>query len=115
MLVRMGAESHLGIDLADYDSRIRTFIPGYDVMHEAVGDALVALIPGARQLILELGIGTGALAARCLEVLPTARIVGVDEDRSMLEAARGRLGSRLQASLEGNFEATDLPRADAIV
>ena len=31
----MGAASHLGIDLREYDSRIRTFIPGYDELLDA--------------------------------------------------------------------------------
>src|SRR5688572_5830478 len=115
MLVRMGAGSHLGIDLAEYDNRIRTFIPDYEVMHDVVGRALAATAPRARPTIVELGIGTGALAARCLEVRPAARIVGVDEDRAMLEAAHLRLGGRLHASLEGSFESIDLPRCDAIV
>ena len=38
---RMGAASHLGIDLREYDARIRTFIPGYEQLLE-VADALVA-------------------------------------------------------------------------
>jgi tRNA (cmo5U34)-methyltransferase len=115
MLVGMGAQSHLGIDLAEYDSRIRTFIPSYEVMHDIVADVVAAATLRARPAIVELGIGTGALAARCLEVRPTARIVGVDEERGMLAAARARLAGRLHASLEGSFESIDLPRADAIV
>jgi len=114
MLVGMGTESHLGIDLAEYDSRIRTFIPGYEVMHDGVVHALAATAR-MRPAILELGIGTGALAARCIEVRPSARLIGVDEDLTMLDAARARLGGRLHTALEGSFEVIDLPRCDAIV
>ena len=28
----MSAAAHLGIDLAEYDARIRTFVPRYDTM-----------------------------------------------------------------------------------
>ena len=30
------AAAHLGIDLAEYDTRIRTFIPDYDILHDTV-------------------------------------------------------------------------------
>ena len=115
MLIPMGTESHLGIDLAEYDSRIRTFIPGYEVMHDSVAQTLAATTRRQRPTILELGIGTGALAARCLEARPSARVIGVDEDLTMIEATRARLGGRLHTALKGSFEAIDLPRCDAIV
>jgi tRNA (cmo5U34)-methyltransferase len=111
----MGATSHLGIDLGEYDSRIRTFIPGYTILHDTIASTLAVTVRRTTPAVLELGIGTGALAARCLEACPLARFAGVDEDRSMLDAARVRLGGRLHAALEGSFESLDLPRCDAIV
>ncbi len=110
----MGAGSHLGIDLTEYDARIRTFIPNYEIMHGIVARTLTATIRRRAPTIVDLGIGTGALAARCLEACPSARIVGMDEDAAMLAAARVRLGGGLRTLL-GSFEATDLPRCDAIV
>jgi SAM-dependent methyltransferase len=109
-----GAAAHLGIDLADYDARIRTFIPGYDSM---LGIAAFALQLTARRAptILDLGIGTGALAARCLDRVPAARIVGIDEDEAMLTAARKRLGRALKETIHGSFETVDLPPCDAVV
>lgn len=115
MLVGMGAGSHLGIDLSEYDARIRTFIPDYEIMHDIVADALRATIRRRAPTFVELGIGTGALAARCLETCPSARIVGVDEDAAMLAAASTRLGGGLKKALQGNFESIDLPRCDAVV
>jgi tRNA (cmo5U34)-methyltransferase len=111
----MGAGSHLGIDLAEYDARIRTFIPDYDVMHDIVAYALGATMRRRAPAIVELGIGTGALAARCLEACPSGRIVGVDEDAAMLAAAAVRLGGGLHEAVQGSFESIDLPRCDAIV
>jgi tRNA (cmo5U34)-methyltransferase len=106
----MSVASHLGIDLADYDERIRAFIPNYDAML----DAAAAAVPAHARTILDLGTGTGALAARCLARLPAARIVGVDEDAGMLDAARHRLGSRATL-LHNSFARAALPRCDAIV
>lgn len=109
------AAAHLGIDLADYDTRIRTFIPDYAAMQDIVADALRASLRRQAPLIAELGIGTGALAARCLEALPSARVIGLDADAAMLAAARARLGDRLGRTLHGSFETIALPRCDAFV
>lgn len=109
----MGAASHLGIDLREYDARIRTFIPFYDEMLDVAAAMLAASGHRRNPVILDLGIGTGALAARCLAAEPSARIVGVDEDEGMLAAARKRLGERFTAG-HGSFEDVDLPRCDAV-
>ena len=110
----MGAAAHLGIDLGEYDLRIRTFIPGYEQLLEIAANALAAMVRRRSPVIVDLGIGTGALAAACLAAKPSARIVGVDEDEEMLAAARGRLGRKV-APLRGSFETIDLPRCDAVV
>ena len=110
----MGTEAHLGIDLSEYDARIRTFIPDYEPLHDAVAAALRDTVRRRRPTIVELGIGTGALAARSLDACPSAHIVGFDEDPTMLAAAEARLGGRVRA-VPGSFESVDLPAADAIV
>src|SRR4026208_979520 len=69
-LSTMSVASHLGIRLADYDARIRTFIPDYE---EMLGVAAAA-IPARTRTIVDLGIGTGALSARCLAPAPAARV-----------------------------------------
>src|SRR5262245_41480791 len=104
----MGVSAHLGISLDEYDSRIRTFVPHYETMLAEAAAAVRALAPTARTIV-ELGIGTGALAARCLDAAPRARIVGIDADAGMLEAARTRLGRRLTA-VAGDFQREPLPR-----
>lgn len=109
----MGAASHLGIRLRDYDARIRTFIPDYDAMLDAAAAALTGMGRRAPR-ILDLGIGTGALAARAVEMVPAARLVGVDTDEAMLAVAERRLRGRLR-TLPGDFLSLDLPRSDAIV
>lgn len=111
----MSVSSHLGIDLAEYDRRIRSFIPRYEELLGAAAAALAGLPAGAT--LLELGVGTGALARRCLMVAPDARLVGIDADAEILAVARRRLG-RVAAKatfLTGNFARVPLPACDAIV
>jgi tRNA (cmo5U34)-methyltransferase len=108
----MGVASHLGIQLREYDARIRTFIPDYEAILDAAAAALAASHGQARRVV-DLGTGTGALAARVLRVLSSARVTGIDADEAMLGLARRRLGSRLTATT-GDFLDVPLPRADAI-
>jgi tRNA (cmo5U34)-methyltransferase len=106
----MSVASHLGIDLKDYDSRIRTFIPHYEEMLDVGG----AAIPPRARTIVDLGMGTGALAARCLSTARTARAIGIDVDAEILALARRRLGSRATFTT-GSFLRAPLPPCDAVV
>ena len=110
-----GAARHLGIDLAEYDGRIRTFIPGYERMLDLAATALQETLTKRSPSIVDLGIGTGALADACRQRLPAARIIGVDEDDGMLAAARARLGGSLTRTIRGSFETVALPACDAVV
>ncbi len=79
---------HLRVEIDEYDTSIRRFIPGYEGMIEAAADAVVAIAP---KHVLDLGAGTGALAAAVLKRAPRAVVELVDLDPEMLEGARGRL------------------------
>jgi tRNA (cmo5U34)-methyltransferase len=106
---------HLRIDLDEYDARIRTFVPGYE---EMIGRAAAALrfVAVSSPTIVDLGIGTGALSAACLQSRPDARIVGVDSDPGMLVGARARLAEAGHVELiESDFQAGALPKCDAFV
>ena len=106
----MSVATHLGIDLADYDARIRTFIPDYEAMLAAAA----AVLPSRARTIVDLGTGTGALAAECLKRAPQARIVGIDADGEILRAAQERLGPTATLVNETFFRAR-LPACDAVV
>ncbi len=109
----MSVATHLGIRVRDYDAQIRTFIPHYEEMLDAAAGAVRA-IGIRRPIVIDLGIGSGALAARCLREAPAARVTGIDSDEAMLTLARERL--RRRATLvAGDFLDTPLPRCDAIV
>jgi ubiquinone/menaquinone biosynthesis C-methylase UbiE len=105
-----GVATHLGIDLREYDARIRTFIPDYEAMIETAA----AAVPAAARTIVDLGTGTGALAQGCLKHAPHAAIVGIDADAGILEMAAQRLGRRARLVC-GSFLRTEVPAADAVV
>jgi len=109
------AAAHLGIDLAEYDARILTFVASYETMLTTAAAALRTTVRTRTPLIVDLGIGTGGLSAACLAEVPRARIVGIDEDADMLAAARRRLGRRLTDAVHGSFERVDIPRCDAAI
>ena len=111
----MSVAAHLGIDLREYDARIRTFIPAYESMLEHAARALRAVARKRHPVVVDLGIGTGALSAACLETVPGARVIGIDEDEGMLAAARERLGRRLTPVVHGSFERVAIPPCDAVV
>jgi ubiquinone/menaquinone biosynthesis C-methylase UbiE len=106
----MGVASHLGIDLADYDRRIRTFIPDYEEML----DAAAAAVPPRARRIVDLGTGTGALAARCLARADRASVLGIDSDADILALAARRLSGRA-TFLSGSFLRATIPPCDAVV
>lgn len=108
----MGHAAHLGIRLADYDAAIRTFIPRYTEMLDAAA-AAVAVHTREAADIVDLGTGSGALAARLLKAVPAARVTGIDADEGMLGLARTRLRGRLTPAV-GDFLSTPLPRCHAI-
>ena len=102
--------THLGINLAEYDARIRTFIPDYQEML----DVAAAAVPASARTIVDLGTGTGALAARCLRRSARARVVGIDADPDILNVAARRLGARARLVSE-TFMRADVPNCDVIV
>ena len=106
----MGVAAHLGIDLADYDERIRTFIPDYEEMLDVAAEA----VPASARVIVDLGTGTGALAARCVENAGRAHIIGIDSDVGILAAASGRLQHRA-AFMTANFTRCTIPGCDTVV
>ena len=91
-------QSHLGVDAQAYDAAIRRWIPGYDAMIGAMLAVLEDAL-GPEAVVVDLGTGTGALAAAVLDAIPRARVVLVDIDPTMLATAGERVakhGSRAE-------------------
>ena len=80
----MSVATHLQLSPDQYDAKIRTLIPRYD---ELIAEAAQALHLAARPIatLVDLGVGTGALALACLGEVPRARIVGIDTDVAMMK------------------------------
>ena len=108
----MGAATHLGINLCEYDAVIRTLIPHYDELIDAAG-AVVGALARPAPAVVDLGTGSGALAQAILKASPKARVTGIDEDAGMLAMAEKRLKGRITV-IHGNFETTTIPRCDVI-
>jgi tRNA (cmo5U34)-methyltransferase len=106
---------HLGVEPDEYDRSIRTFIPQYERMLSTIVHWVAASVR-ADGYVVDLGAGTGALAAAVLEGLPDARVQLVDVDPNMLDAAAARCAAhagRFDVRL-GRFQ-EGLPRCDAVV
>ena len=95
-------------DPATYLGTIRTEVPAYDELQDAVADATAGI---QADRVLELGVGTGETSRRVLDLHPEAELVGIDESAEMLAAASINVTaadlrvSRLQDALpEGNFD-----------
>jgi len=101
-----GSQFHF--DPVTYLETIRTEVPAYDDLQDAVAEATVGI---TAERVLELGVGTGETSRRVLDLHPEAELIGIDESADMLAAASNHLPaadlhlSRLQDPLpEGNFD-----------
>ncbi len=108
----MGAAAHLGIKSGEYDKAIATLIPHYTELIDAAA-AVVDMIARITPDVVDLGTGSGALLQRILKVRPKARLIGVDADATMLDAATERLGKKVRI-IEEDFERILIPRCDVV-
>ncbi len=108
---------HFRTDWRDYDRQIRTSIPFYDDSFDLLIDVL-RCSGGPPARILDLGVGTGNLAARLLAVFPGAHLTGIDLVPEFLQAAETRLEPhrRRVRLIEVDVERFDFaPRYDLVV
>ena len=112
----MSVASHLSVDPSRYDEHIRKLIPLYSELIPEVARALSFSGRPVRRIV-DLGVGTGALAGACLSAARGSRVWGIDADAAMMQVARKRLGRRLSrvTLVEGSFLEVPLPACDAIV
>lgn len=108
-------ESHLNFHTADYDELILKLVPAYPKMRSVQLDLLPLALPVTGGLVLDLGGGTGALAAAIARRFPHATVQIWDVDPEMLGVARARcaeFGDRVQY-VERSFTGS-LPACDAV-
>lgn len=75
---------------AEYDARIRTIVPRYEEMLEALVSCITTN-EGSSIRAIDLGCGTGALSEKLLEFHPEAELTCLDMTASMLDLAKERL------------------------
>lgn len=109
-------EGHLKLRVEDYDAEIRRLVPSYEAMRRVQLDVLALVLGEGGGRVLDLGGGTGALAAAVAAHFPAVKVEIWDTDPAMLAAARERcrpFGDRVTL-VERSF--TDpLPACDAVV
>ena len=81
---------HLKLDVTEYDALIRRLVPAYPAMQKVQLEVLALALPNGRGRLLDLGGGTGALAAAMAERFPRAEVEIWDTDPAMLAVARNR-------------------------
>lgn len=104
---------HLRLEIDSYDDAIRRFLPGYERMIALAANAAAGARP---RHALDLGAGTGALAAAVLERCGNCTVSLIDADPEMLDQARERLAARADRTrfVERSFYGP-LPECDAVV
>ena len=109
-------EGHLQLKITDYDRRIRTLVYAYDEMRVEHLKLLERCLPRDGGLVLDLGGGTGALAAAIAARFPKVSVQIWDTDPTMLEFARVRCApyAHRVEFVEKSFT-SPLPDCDAVV
>jgi tRNA (cmo5U34)-methyltransferase len=94
----------------------RRLVPCFDSFYGSAVRALELAQPGALRSVLDLGTGTGTLAAMVADVYPAAQLTLLDGAPAMLAKAVAHLGSRAAGALVQDF-AEPLPEGpfDAVV
>jgi SAM-dependent methyltransferase len=84
----------------DYDALRRRLVPCFDAFYGAALDRVADWGVPPRARVLDLGAGTGLLAAMVKERWPAASVHLVDVSEGMLAEARARLGNAPGTSFE---------------
>jgi tRNA (cmo5U34)-methyltransferase len=90
--VAHSVSGHLKLRVAEYDELIRRLVPAYPAMRPVQLELLALALPGQGEgrRVLDLGGGTGALAAAIAERFPRVEVEIWDTDPEMLATARER-------------------------
>lgn len=108
--------AHLAVSPAAYDAEIERLVPGYAAMLDEVMGALAEHLPATGGRVLDLGAGTGALAAQVAARFPSVQLTLIDADAAMLAQARGRLAADLhRLELRHGSFTEPLPTCHAVV
>jgi len=90
--------------LATWDAQQDLYRPDRERALRAMSDVLAYALPVERPRVLDLACGCGAVTARILDAVPSARVVGIDRDPVLVRIAREIWAGDERVS----FEQTDL-------
>ncbi|HWH94132.1 MAG TPA: class I SAM-dependent methyltransferase [Baekduia sp.] len=110
----MSVPSMFDAQAAAYEAPRRRLIPPFDAFYATAVAALEMLGRPPRR-VLDLGAGTGMLAARVAQAHPDAELVLVDGAPAMLEQARATLGPRAQLHVADLADPLPAGGFDAVV
>jgi len=107
---------HFEDEAKEFDSIILKLIPHYSTMVRV----LVEAIPFERSVplrVIDLGCGTGTVAAKVLESFPNAQVTCLDVAENMIAVAKGKLARHPEVRyLEADFQFFDFSgKYDAVV
>jgi tRNA (cmo5U34)-methyltransferase len=85
-----GPRGEFDREASRYDATAPRTMPGYDELHQMLIWG-IPFLPTRGLRVLELGVGTGTLAARLLAEFPHAQFTGVDLSPRMIEISRRKL------------------------
>jgi trans-aconitate methyltransferase len=120
-------QSHQSVAAYDDAARVQAYDAKMEIMHpnrRKMAEIVGAMLPfprAAEITILDLGTGTGFLAAQLLEIFPRAQVIAVDGATAMMQQAQARLGNKSRqltwkiCSFQELAKAGDLPELDAVV
>lgn len=74
--------------LARWDAQQDLYRPDREHALQAMADVLAYALPVEHPRVLDIACGCGAVTARILDAVPTARVVGIDRDPVLLRIAR---------------------------
>lgn len=80
--------------LADNYASIRSWLPEYDALQDAVAQEVVRAHPSPS--VIDVGVGTGVTMKAILDAYPHARVTGIDHDASMLVQAQMLLEDQIK-------------------
>ncbi len=109
-------KEHFENEAHEFDRIIRNLIPHYDAMIRALVDA-IPFEKSTQIRAIDLGCGTGTIAAQILEAFPNAQITCLDLSENMIAVARTKLARNSRVKyIAADFETYDFSgRYDAIV
>ncbi len=105
---------HFEKEASIFDAFFFKVMPGYDAMTQALAESLP--FPRRRRIeVIDLGCGTGNLAARVLASFPSAHVTCVDMAQNMLTMAKAKLAHRKVSFHQADIREFPLGRYDAVV